>query len=291
MSLRWWTRCGAVGVVHRLWCLRLHWRWSQRRNRCLLCHGRMLRDRRAADRRSFLGHLTTVVAALLRLWVHIALRRHEALTIGSWDPAWRRRTVVVDLARSAWWGRTGHEARRSLCHGWVQWLALWHNTNSGRRVLTKVLNRVSAPETPLHPSFESSARTHVLPLLLKQLAIFSATPVLHPGEAEDQKRYESPADGTATHRALAHHETAEPEPRLQETKNEETWNDRGDDDDPSLKICLAKVAAAIRAVVRAAARVITAGATTSIVVGSRCAASCRWGATMLDIVAIGKVVA
>lgn len=104
-------------------------------------------------------------------------------------------------------------------------LALWYNTNSSCRVLSKVLNGISAPETPLRPSLERSARAHVLPLLLEQLAVFGAAPVLHPGEAENQQRDKSPANSAASHCALAHHKSAEPEPRLEKAEDEETWND------------------------------------------------------------------
>jgi hypothetical protein len=94
----------------------------------------------------------------------------------------------------------------------VERLTSWDNANSELRKLTEMLDWVCAPEGVLQPRLEGRARTHVLPLLLKDLLILFATRILHPGEAKDPQRDQNPANSTESHSTLAHHEAAEPEP-------------------------------------------------------------------------------
>jgi hypothetical protein len=114
----------------------------------------------------------------------------------------------------------------------VQRLTRRHNTDGCFAELTQQLLWVPMTESPFPPGLESRTTTHALPLLSQQLLIFSTSTILHASEAEHPERDKHPTASTKAHGTLAEHEATEPEPRLEETKKEETGDYGHNDDDP-----------------------------------------------------------
>lgn len=149
-----------------------------------------------------------------------------------------------------------------MIHGWMEWLALWHNTHSRFRELSEVLDGVAMPEAPFPPCLECSAGTHGLPLILQHFLVVFTTRVLHAREAQDPRRHHYPAHGTESHRALAVHETPEPEPRFDEAEEKEAWDDGCNNDDPH---CQTRAAA----VIRVAVVIVVVASSTAQIAGAR----------------------